>query len=387
MASPRTLTIFALLALAPLASCARDTGEDDAIDDSFPDPGKGDGAGFAEGSVQALAVLRVVNEADVSVLRGSVHLTTLASTGIVAHRAGADGVLDTIDDDKFDTLAELDAIPYVGPVSFQKLLAYATAQGYLSPGWNVFVQDLYQTAPGGYVQFDVGLDAPGYSVGSPTYSTFSITADALPDGATFSGPRTMWWGQHFAWLTRADQAGDYTITFTGTDGTSSASKPVVVHVGDLTHPAFPSGAVSRTVTTMGTTTVTQCLQGCQTWIDLSGDPVSVTCTMTGTNPGTVTASCSFGFSQAVRQRSFAHAVPATATMSAALQVEASSERAYSTLTPYVEHAGAWFTGDASVTIGRPFGAPADPFLVRVDLGVALDDGYGIDVYVTVPLAP
>ncbi len=75
------------------------------------------------------AVLDLVNEASISVLDDDVALDKRAAENIVAHRDGADAVLGTADDDPFDSIEELDAVPWVGPSALDKLVAYAHAQG------------------------------------------------------------------------------------------------------------------------------------------------------------------------------------------------------------------------------------------------------------------
>jgi hypothetical protein len=75
------------------------------------------------------AIVAFVNEASFEVLDDDVALDRRAAENIVGHRDGPDGVLGTADDDPFDDLAELDAIPYVGPVALEKLRAWVEAQG------------------------------------------------------------------------------------------------------------------------------------------------------------------------------------------------------------------------------------------------------------------
>ena len=124
-----TLLSFALLASGLLAACtAPESG--DAIDDDFLSDGKSDGA-ISEGSPDALGVLAVVNTLDQDALDDDVGLDARAAAGIAKHRAGADKALGTSDDDRFDTLAELDRVPYVGKTAFAKLLAYARANGFV----------------------------------------------------------------------------------------------------------------------------------------------------------------------------------------------------------------------------------------------------------------
>jgi hypothetical protein len=72
--------------------------------------------------VLALANYPGVDEAG---LDGEVELDFRAAQNIHAHRAGADGFFPSSDDDYFDTIAELDAVPYVGDAAFQRLVAYA----------------------------------------------------------------------------------------------------------------------------------------------------------------------------------------------------------------------------------------------------------------------
>jgi len=55
-----------------------------------------------------------------------VGLERRAAENIIAHRDGPDAQPGTADDDRFDDLAELDAVPYVGSSTIQKLKTYAT---------------------------------------------------------------------------------------------------------------------------------------------------------------------------------------------------------------------------------------------------------------------
>lgn len=63
---------------------------------------------------------------DVTVLDEAVGLDRRAAENIVVHRDGPDGVTPSGDDDRFDGVAELDAISYVGESAFAKLQQYAT---------------------------------------------------------------------------------------------------------------------------------------------------------------------------------------------------------------------------------------------------------------------
>jgi len=120
---------------APLGGCdagALDAGAD-PIDAAFAEDGKADGA-IPEGSPQALGVLRVANEATKDVLSKAtaVGLGTRTTDELLKVRNGKDKKAATADDVKFATLKQLDAVPYVGPASLTKLLAYATKLGYVT---------------------------------------------------------------------------------------------------------------------------------------------------------------------------------------------------------------------------------------------------------------
>lgn len=103
--------------LAGLAACVADTGVpsgDDGRDDAFLTPGSADGTGVSEGSVEGCTVLRVANEATLEELDVDAELDARAARGILARRP-------------FATLAALDAVPYVGLVAFEKMLAWGDA--------------------------------------------------------------------------------------------------------------------------------------------------------------------------------------------------------------------------------------------------------------------
>jgi DNA 3'-phosphatase len=112
------------------AGCSPDgSPPDEADSDSSGD--KADSLRLREGSAEALAVLRVANEATREILRGEVGLPARAADNLVAYRAGEDESEGTSDDRRFATLAELDGVPQVGPSAIRKLLEYARRQGYV----------------------------------------------------------------------------------------------------------------------------------------------------------------------------------------------------------------------------------------------------------------
>lgn len=127
------------LTTALLAGCAAtdDVPTDDSndgIDDVFLFDGKADTGGVVEGSPDALGVLKLVNAASKEILDVDAALDRRAAENIVYYRNGDDGSSGTGDDETFDTLAELDAIPYVGPSAFARLVEYARNNGYVSNG-------------------------------------------------------------------------------------------------------------------------------------------------------------------------------------------------------------------------------------------------------------
>ena len=114
------------LALVFLVACsvAQTVDDGDGENDSFiNDAGKADAFGVAEGSPQAIGVLRVANELSFADLKSKVKLVSTAATHIDAYKMGG-----TI---TIKTLHELDAIPYVGPAAFGHLLTYAEANGFV----------------------------------------------------------------------------------------------------------------------------------------------------------------------------------------------------------------------------------------------------------------
>jgi phosphatidylserine/phosphatidylglycerophosphate/cardiolipin synthase-like enzyme len=100
--------------LFTVAGCAPDHEIEDGEADVFPS-GKADG-GVEEGSREAAGILALANGAPFDELDGAVGLSRRAAEGIAARRP-------------FATLAELDAVPYVGPAALDALLDYARDAG------------------------------------------------------------------------------------------------------------------------------------------------------------------------------------------------------------------------------------------------------------------
>ncbi len=80
---------------------------------------------------EAAAVLDFVNDAETSfeVLDIDVGLNRRAAQNIVVHRNGPDEEYPTEDDNAFDSIGELDAVPYVGPAALEQIRDYAMEQG------------------------------------------------------------------------------------------------------------------------------------------------------------------------------------------------------------------------------------------------------------------
>jgi formylglycine-generating enzyme required for sulfatase activity len=110
------LLLSLALASASFVACTDDvTG--DAADAAFSSGGKADGSSWSGADVAG--ALRAAGALDEDQLVSDVGLTKHAASGIVAARP-------------FHRLADLDAVPYVGPVALGRLVDYATTQGWTS---------------------------------------------------------------------------------------------------------------------------------------------------------------------------------------------------------------------------------------------------------------
>ncbi|HET9485502.1 MAG TPA: hypothetical protein VFO79_16190, partial [Xanthomonadales bacterium] len=122
---------FVLLTSLLLTACTETEDDGDPRDEDVIGDDKADAFGIAEGSPDAHGILDLANEADHDMFRYDVGLAGNATAQILKHRAGPDGMHGTADDDAFDTLVELDHVPFVGLKTFTKLLAYARTNGYV----------------------------------------------------------------------------------------------------------------------------------------------------------------------------------------------------------------------------------------------------------------
>jgi phosphatidylserine/phosphatidylglycerophosphate/cardiolipin synthase-like enzyme len=129
MRAPRLAYCLASIALL-LPACGGDADVEDGENDSFG--GKADS--LVEGSAEARAVLALVNDpgVDFAELDVDAGLSSRVARNIITKRDGADATAGTADDDRFDTLTELDAVPYLGSAALGQLLDYAIEKGLLT---------------------------------------------------------------------------------------------------------------------------------------------------------------------------------------------------------------------------------------------------------------
>jgi phosphatidylserine/phosphatidylglycerophosphate/cardiolipin synthase-like enzyme len=120
---------FALASVALLipACATSDADVEDGENDSFL--GKNDAP--AEGSDEAKGVLALVNDltVDFAELDVDAGLSSRVARNLITRRDGADATPGTADDNLYDTLAEVDAVPYVGAATLEQLVAYARSKG------------------------------------------------------------------------------------------------------------------------------------------------------------------------------------------------------------------------------------------------------------------
>lgn len=119
--------LISLALVVALAACGAEVDIEDGVDASFGG-GKADSA-VADGTPEARGVLALVNDpaVDVAMLDHDAGLSARAAKNIIAHRDGASA--EAADDDRYDTLAELDAVPYIGPAALEALVEYARETG------------------------------------------------------------------------------------------------------------------------------------------------------------------------------------------------------------------------------------------------------------------
>ncbi len=194
--------------LAVVAGCGTlDDGTVDPIDERVVAVGgKSDAFGYQEGTPEANGILKVANELSSADLKSKVGISTQANKGIVASRP-------------FSTLTRLDAVPYVGKITFAKLLAYAQANGDVgvpaTPPAPVGLE-----IPVGAYQINVGTyqdsyQSPPYDSG-PGHSLYlSMTINADHTYSAQRGPSECVWAAGLAWFETKYQSHPCSQTETG----------------------------------------------------------------------------------------------------------------------------------------------------------------------------
>ena len=138
----RSSPIFAVLLSSFVLVSACEQGQQaeepyDEVDASFLAEGKADTGGIVEGSPEAKGALKVASEATLAQLVADPYaeepgagLYRKAAEAIVAYREKKGG--------PYESLAELDAVDYVGPVAFWKLVDYAERQGFVALSGKIY---------------------------------------------------------------------------------------------------------------------------------------------------------------------------------------------------------------------------------------------------------
>ena len=120
------LNRFSLFVLLAVAGCDATPGPDV---DAENETAFADGEGTGTNPCVRNAILSLVNDSSTNEgLLKWAGLHTQAARSIMAIRSGEDGKLGTSDDVVFESLSELDNVPYVGPVAFDALIEYGLAE-------------------------------------------------------------------------------------------------------------------------------------------------------------------------------------------------------------------------------------------------------------------
>jgi hypothetical protein len=175
-----------LMLLLLIAACTDPSVAQDGRDDAFTSDGKLDG--FTCSPQEADAILMVVNTASQATLRNDVGLSAKTADNILAVRAGDDETPSTPDDATFTTLGQLDAVPYVGPVAFDKLLAYVHDADLVSsaPHHAWHTTTVANGTDPGYALTPAGDLVVSYNAGGFHLRLADGTVVALPPDATAS---------------------------------------------------------------------------------------------------------------------------------------------------------------------------------------------------------
>jgi hypothetical protein len=129
------MTRLVAFASVLLAACSTSTDLDptevaDGMDEPFLDAeGRSAVSGISEDMPEARGILLFVNSTPTNTLAEAIEWPEGSLEAILAHRLGADATSGTADDGRLGSLAALDAVPFIGPRTFSRLLAYVQTKG------------------------------------------------------------------------------------------------------------------------------------------------------------------------------------------------------------------------------------------------------------------
>lgn len=126
----RIVTCLALFSISLTACSDIDVDDSESPDGEFEQAvaaGKADGSTYTDCELDQTLVFVNQTDTDYQRLRDAgVH--GAAAKRIPRHRNGIDGLAATGDDNFFDTIGELDDVPYVGPVALRTLVAHVASE-------------------------------------------------------------------------------------------------------------------------------------------------------------------------------------------------------------------------------------------------------------------
>ncbi|MEM6992313.1 MAG: hypothetical protein AAF721_17510 [Myxococcota bacterium] len=135
----KTVRTCGVLAALAIGACDAESPSEPVAEPGETAGGKADGsAALIDGTPDAIGVMALLNDAATThdTLDIDAALDRRAATSIIEYRAGEDGEYTggTHDDRIFATVAELDDLYFVGASAMSRLLAHATANGYVPSG-------------------------------------------------------------------------------------------------------------------------------------------------------------------------------------------------------------------------------------------------------------
>jgi len=112
----------------------------------------------------------------------------VSAPGTQQYRDGWDGVFGTADDTLFETIAQVDAIAYVGPAALERLREFAALNDYL-PGDDEITVEYLAAAP--HIEVRYSLDS-GVTWSEPYLVSGPISETCWSPVALASGERLVW---------------------------------------------------------------------------------------------------------------------------------------------------------------------------------------------------